>query len=148
MNTLPILALATVASGYAASTARLDDYFNSLPEPAAEIMAWPAAPATGLSVYDMPGTVPGHEMLAYDQPHCGVDAELTRALSQDFQEQKIDTRTRADGLLFDLYTSADMGTWTLVHRGDDGVSCVVSSGTGWTDAATPDQIFDQADLAT
>lgn len=148
MNTLPILALAAVASGYAAATARLDDYFASLPEPAPEIVAWSAAPAAGLSVHGMPGDLPGHEANAYDQPHCDANAGMTSVLSQDFQEQRIDTRTRADGLLFDLYASDDMGTWTLVHRGVDGISCVVSSGTGWTSVTSPEQIFDGANLAS
>lgn len=149
MNPIPFLGLAMVAGGYFAATGQLDEHFRTLPgtPPPQEISAWPAAqrPAIGgtPSIYDMPGHVP-----AYAEPHCEATATLAATLDHDFAETPVETRIAADGLVFDLYASPLMGTWTLVHRGADGIACIVSSGTGWADGTDPDHVFSAADLSS
>ena len=48
----------------------------------------------------------------------------------------------------DLYASPNQGTWTRIHRGNDGIFCVVSSGTGWADASPPADVINIVHLAS
>ncbi|MBE2278056.1 MAG: hypothetical protein IAE87_17370 [Rhodobacteraceae bacterium] len=142
MNSLPFLALAAVASVYAVATDRLEEQFAVLSAPG--IVAYEASP--NLAVYDM-------EMLAaddqpYDQAHCMMHAAMAENLSHDFAEERVEARVSDEGLVMELWASEVMGTWTILHKGADGVSCVVTSGTGWADDAAPDQVFASADLAS
>ncbi len=142
MNPLPFLALATVASGYAVATDRLEEQFAVLSEPG--IVAYEASPNP--SVYDM-------DMLAaddqpYDEAHCMMHAAMAENLNHDFAEKRVETRVSDDGLVMELWGSEVMGTWTILHKGTDGVSCIVTSGIGWAADAAPDQVFASADLAS
>lgn len=140
MNALPFLGLALIASGYAAATDRLDAWFAAQPE--AEIVAYDAG--GDLAIYDMLG----HGAQPYDQPHCEAHAAMAENLNHDFAEEPVETRVSGDGLTMELWASDLLGTWTVVHKGEDGVSCIVSSGTGWEDGANPDLAFGDAGLAS
>lgn len=143
MNPIPFLALGLIASGYVAVSSQIDARVAAAP---AQIVAYPALAGTDdLSIYDMPGVTPDE---AYDRPLCQDSATMVAALDHDFAETLVDTSLQADGLVMELYASTVMGTWTLVHKGDDGISCIVSSGIGWTETATPDQVFAQSNLAS
>jgi len=143
MNPIPFLALGLIASGYAAFSSDITARVAAEP---AQIVAYPAYVGTdNLSIYDMPGATPD---AAYDRPLCQDSATMVASLNHDFAETLVDTSLQADGLVMELYASTLMGTWTLVHKGDDGVSCVVTSGIGWTETATPDQVLAQANLAS
>ncbi|MEF3045928.1 hypothetical protein [Pseudotabrizicola sp. L79] len=133
MNTLPILALGILASGYAVATEQLDRRFDTIVSPT--VTAYPAS--DDLAVYD----VLGHGAQPMDQPHCDLHADLTETLEQDFAEVPIEERVAADDLVMELWASEVMGTWTMVHRGADGVSCIVSSGTGWRSDWQADEVF-------
>lgn len=151
MNPIPFLALGMIASGYAAMVGSLDaDTSRSaaLAEPAAEITAYPAFSGAGtddLAIYGMDGLAASE---AYDRPHCEAHATMVAGLDHDFAESLVETEVKADGLMMELYASDLMGTWTLVHKGNDGIACIVSSGTGWTASATPDMVFAKVDLAS
>lgn len=146
MNPIPFLALGLIASGYATLTSGIDSRVEAAVPPAAQIVAYPAYAGTDdVSIYDMPGMTPSD---AYDRPLCQDSAAMVASLDHDFAETLMDTSIQGDGLRIELYASTLMGTWTLVHKGDDGISCIVSSGTGWTDAASPEQVLAKADLAS
>ncbi len=136
MNPLPFLGLAAIASIYFAASDRLDARFAVLPQP--EIMAYGAG--GDASVYDMMSG----DAQAMDQPHCEPDTTMAQNLSHDFAEEPVQVRTTGEGLEMELWASDLMGTWTVVHRGNDGISCIVSSGIGWTDATTPAKVFETA----
>ncbi|WP_395542488.1 hypothetical protein [Neotabrizicola sp. sgz301269] len=143
MNPIPFLALGLIASGYAAFSSDITARVAAEP---AQIVAYPAYAGTDqLSIYDMPGVTPDD---AFDRPVCQDSATMVASLDHDFAETLVDTSLQADGLVMELYASTLMGTWTLVHKGDDGISCVVTSGIGWTDTATPDQVLEQSNVAS
>ena len=143
MNPVPFLGLALIASGYAAATDSLDRWFAAQPEP--QIAAYSAVqdgPAP--SVYDMLN----HGAEPYDRPHCAAHATLAASLTADFNEVQVASRTSGSGLVMQIFASEEMGTWTVVHAGADGVSCVVASGTGWMPGATPDMVYADLDAVT
>lgn len=147
MNTLPFLALGIIASGYMVATERLDQHFDALPAPA--ITAYPASLSQDLSVRDLLASdLPELAVQPVDQPHCGEHGLLAQTLSEDFDESAVERRVAADGLMIELWASELMGTWTVLHRGDDGMSCIVSSGTGWNADTPPDQVFSSVALAS
>ncbi|MEO8241652.1 MAG: hypothetical protein ABI832_05025 [bacterium] len=137
MNSLPILALGLVVSGYSYATAQLNDHTIRTPE--TQIIAY-SAQKTDDVLADAQDSL--------SAPRCDLADELAGTLEGDFQENVVNTSLQADGLVMDLYASPDQGTWTLVHRGTDGISCVVSSGTGWTTQSMPQDVLAKVDLAT
>ena len=46
-----------------------------------------------------------------------------------------------DGLRIELWTSDLMGTWTALHHGADGISCIVASGVDWTPEVSPEELI-------
>ncbi len=136
MNPIPFLALAAVASGYAVATERLDQYFANMPEP--EIVSYAASADGEFSVYDV--MADGSD--AVTEPTCQTNDALAATLTHDFAETPVAQAVEGDGLVMQLWSSDLMGTWTMVHRGTDGISCIVSSGIGWTTASTPADVFD------
>ena len=146
MNPLPIFALGLIASGYASAIAGIDaDIEARTNAEAAHIVVLPQPALDHLSIYDMPG------LTAVDpaaEPHCEPEVGMIAALDHDFAETLVETRVVADGLQMDLYASSLMGTWTLVHSGNDGIACIVNSGTGWTEKAMPADVFAEVELAS
>ena len=140
MNTLPILALAIVASGYAVAIEETERQFDAMPAP--ELTAYEATHNADLSVYD----VLAHGAQPADEPHCGAHSTLTSTLEHDFAETAVERRILADGMRVDLWASEIMGTWTMVHAGDDGISCIIASGTGWTSNGQSGEVFAQVAL--
>ena len=137
MNVLPILALVAVAGTYAVASERSNQEFAPKPVIQTEQVAYYPGGTDDLSVYSLMERVAP----SLDSPRCEGQAEMANILARDYNEQPVDKRVIGDGLHVVLWGSTDMGTWTLVHDGEDGVSCVVSSGTGWTDLSSADEIF-------
>lgn len=133
-NPVPYFALAVVASGYAVAVDRTNDHFDTL---LPELTTYAATAGQTASVYD----VLAHGSQPMDEPHCEADATLAATLRDDFAEAPVEQRVAADGLKMQLWASDIMGTWTMVHRGDDGITCIVSSGTGWISEGQTDQVF-------
>lgn len=140
MNTLPILALAIVASGYAVAIEETERQFDAMPVP--ELTAYAASNSSELSVYD----VLAHGAQPADEPHCGAHISIVETLAHDFAESAVERRILADGMRVSLWASEIMGTWTMVHAGDDGISCIIASGTGWTSDRPSDEVFAQVAL--
>ena len=140
MNPFPLLALAMVVTGYTAATHSLQDDIAAPPK--TEIAAWDAS--APLSIYDMPG----HAMPDFARPHCEPHSTLAANLQHDFEEHPVVALQTSGGLDIQLFASDLMGTWTLVHKGSDGISCIVSSGTGWAKGTSPETIFAAAALAS
>ena len=57
---------------------------------------------------------------------------MTDGLSHDFDEALRAEKTSSEGLKIELWTSDVMGTWTALHHGEDGISCVIASGVDWS----------------
>ena len=83
-----------------------------------------------LSVFDTITEV--GEAQSPDVPFCDHRADLLAVLDHDFAESPRVQHPLGDARSVELWASDVMGTWTAVYTRADGVSCVVSSGIGWT----------------
>lgn len=137
MNSLSLLGLAATAAILAAAPRGAD------PAAPSELVAYHAG---------TPPQIRDAETLArdgqpVDEAHCQLHASMAETLRHDFAEHPLLTRVAGDGLVMELWTSEVMATWTILHKGADGVSCIVSSGTGWVSGTAPDLAFARAGLA-
>lgn len=139
MNVLPIIGLATVALAYVGATNRTDAQFSNRPQ--VELTSYAATPH--LSVDAVMERTPQ----SVDQPFCDSTDKVTDTLSADFAETKQQTWVQGTDMTLQLWGSDVMGTWTLVHVAQDGIACVVSSGTGWTTGAVPADVMSLANVA-
>ena len=144
MNVLSYIALATVVCGYSLAIDRVHQEFAPQEYAYSEPVSYNPAGMGGLSVYDLVERAAP----ALNAPRCEGQAQMANILARDYSEHPVDRRVVGDGLHVVLWGSTEMGTWTLVHDGDDGITCVISSGIGWTDQSVADQIFANAPLAS
>ncbi|MBL8561053.1 MAG: hypothetical protein JNN06_02130 [Gemmobacter sp.] len=93
----------------------------------------------GLTVYDDLG----HEV-ATTEPNCQPHETISTMLSRDYVEAPRMAAMTEGGLGLELWASDDMGTWTAVHRGSDGISCVVASGIDWGPATDAQALLERA----
>jgi hypothetical protein len=101
-----------------------------------------AAPGTtrDLTVYDMLG----HPQVSPAETYCDRHQVVVEGLTKDFAETLKAEKISLDGLRIELWTSDLMGTWTALHHGDDGVSCIVASGVDWTETADAESLLQVA----
>lgn len=141
MNPVPFLALAVVASGYAVAIEDIDLRYAD--DAKATLTAYAAVNDTPPLAHDFLS----HGSQALDDPHCAGRDMISETLAHDFAERAVETRIAGDGLDIELWASDLMGTWTVVHHGHDGISCIIASGTGWTNESTAANAFDQVALS-
>lgn len=115
-------------------------------------LAAPVAVAVGASPFSR---VPAPDILSPDaaQPddglsltetYCDLRETVAGTLSHDFAEAPRLAALTGMGMTMELWTSDLVGTWTLVHHAADGISCIVTSGTGWQADGDPVVLLDQA----
>lgn len=80
----------------------------------------------GMSVYD----TLGHDV-APTKANCQPHATIRQMLARDYVEAPQVAAMTEGGLGLELWASDGMGTWTALHRGRDGITCVVASGLDW-----------------
>ncbi len=139
MHVLPIIALSTVALGFFGGVDRTDRLFEAQPKP--QLTSYAAG--AELSVTDMMERAPQ----SVDQPFCDQSEKVGATLAHDFAEDRKDTWTEGKDMVLQLWGSEIMGTWTLLHVGQDDIACVVSSGTGWSGDSTPADVMAMTDVA-
>jgi hypothetical protein len=62
---------------------------------------------------------------------CGTRADIERHLVETFGERQSGWGVGANGALFELWTSADGQTWTLVVSNAAGQACLLATGRRW-----------------
>ena len=92
-------------------------------------------PYGDLSVFDAITEI--GEAQSVDVPYCDHRATLLSTLDHDFAERPRLQHSLARDRSVELWASDVMGTWTAVYTRSDGVSCVISSGIGWTAQTDP-----------
>lgn len=92
-------------------------------------LAVAAAPFPRLTVPEM--VLPGDD-LSLTETRCDLRGVVDRSLRHDFAEEPRLAALTAAGMAMELWTSDSLGTWTLVHHGSDGVTCIVATGMDWT----------------
>lgn len=133
-----LLALALALPG-APAMAAITAHRDNLAEP----RGWSAiAGMDPRAVAELAQTLPLSEDATGDQPWCDRHAEVAQTLTHDFGEEKV--AAGAQGLV--LWGSDLMGTWTMVLERADATSCVIASGIGYSDAASPQEFFVKAGL--
>ena len=110
---------------------------------------WPAipTPSTGeinLAIYDNMARI-GEAQRATD-PFCDVPDVVAISLSEDHAEQIVLSAMNPDGTRFDFWASEQSGTWTVTYARSDGITCVVGSGTGWTNGGAPSLFMHEAGI--
>ncbi|MCU0828999.1 MAG: hypothetical protein MUE52_16775 [Tabrizicola sp.] len=86
-------------------------------------------------------------------PETANDSDLTAAycdrreivqdtLRHDFAEEATLAALTGSGMMLELWTSDLLGTWTVVHHGKDGISCIVTSGMDWASGGDPVTLLD------
>jgi ABC-type transporter MlaC component len=59
-------------------------------------------------------------------------------LEDSYGESRMGAGLRGHASVFEIWASADSGTWTIVVTNTEGISCVMASGDSWQDMpATP-----------
>ena len=133
-STALVIASTLAAGAVAVSTLGLPD------RRAEEIVVHAAVPAAmeqSPSVYD----ALGHQQVSPAQTYCDRHEVVTGALAHDFAETLQAAKITRDGLRIELWTSDLMGTWTALHHGADGISCIVASGVDWTPEVSPEELI-------
>lgn len=82
-----------------------------------------------------PESLLGEGALSLTETYCDLRATVGETLRHDFDEHPRLATLTATGMTMELWTSDLLGTWTLVHHGEDGISCIVRSGQDWTAGA-------------
>jgi hypothetical protein len=80
-----------------------------------------AEPATPMSADD----------LSLTETYCDLRATVNETLRRDFAEVPTVAALTGAGMMMELWTSDRLGTWTMVHHGTDGISCIVTTGGDW-----------------
>ena len=94
-------------------------------------LAEPAIPMTG-------------DDLSLTETYCDQRATVADTLRHDFAEKPSLAATTGTGMAMELWTSDLLGTWTMVHHGGDGISCIVTSGQDWAAGADAAVLMDRA----
>lgn len=84
------------------------------------------------------------ESLSLTENYCDARNVVAVTLRHDFDETPRRMQVTAEGMTMELWASELMGTWTVVHHGGDGISCIVTSGQGWTGATDAAVMLDAA----
>ena len=132
-NPLPFLALSAVALGYSGAMDRVEANFQADPAPAVTGFA----AASNLSVQDFAASLPE----SLQDPLCDARDLITEDLSQDFAETLEASWAQDQDVTIEVWTSDLMGTWTVLHVENAGLACILSSGFGWTDGMTAQDVL-------
>lgn len=138
-NPIPLVALGAVAFGYSFAIEKADAAFDAAPPPM--VASFAAAP--GLLVHDFVGRLPE----SVQDPMCDAHAVVTASLAQDFEEVLEASWNQGQDSNVELWTSDLMGTWTLLSVGADDLTCIVSSGFGWSEGMDADTIVQDRPLS-
>ena len=67
-------------------------------------------------------------------PFCAPRTQLVSVLSMLDGEEIHGGGLQGEAAWFEIWTSQDDGSWTIVMSRADGISCVMATGTDWRDA--------------
>lgn len=67
------------------------------------------------------------------QVSCSTHENVAAKLDLEFGESVIGRGLRSETSLYEVWRSAETGSWTIVMVTPDGLACVMASGTAWTE---------------
>ena len=83
--------------------------------------------------------------IAAAAPFCAPRMQLVSALSMHHGEEIRGGGLQGETSWFEVWTSEEEGSWSIVMSRADGISCVMASGTDWRDAGL-DTLVRRAEL--
>ena len=75
----------------------------------------------------------GGEALA-NQPPCGPRDAIVDRLSAKWGEEFVGGGLQSSANMFEVYMSAENGTWTILKTDAYGRACVMATGTNWLES--------------
>lgn len=73
---------------------------------------------------------------AMAQTACAPRDQMIAKLQSSYGEDRMGAGLRGEASLFEVWASADSGTWTILVTDTEGVSCIMASGDTWLDMPT------------
>jgi hypothetical protein len=102
-----------------------------------------AVAAAPFPLHVLPGALgDAEDQLSLTESYCDARETVARTLDHDFAEAPRLAALTEGGMTMELWASDLLGTWTVVHHGGDGISCIVTSGQDWAAGADPGSILD------
>ena len=80
---------------------------------------------------------------AQPQMQCGKRDQVTAKLEKQYSEFQRGAGL-GGGMIFELWTNGDTGSWTILLTRPDGVSCIYAAGEDWQDASPIEETGDPA----
>jgi len=68
---------------------------------------------------------------AMAQSPCGPRDQLIEKLEDSYGENRMGAGLRGNASIFEIWASADSGSWTILVTDTDGISCVMATGEYW-----------------
>ena len=68
------------------------------------------------------------------QTHCAERNIVTERLTLNYGEQFFGGGLRNSESIFEVWMSAEKGTWTIIMTTPNGQACVMAAGTDWREA--------------
>ncbi len=65
------------------------------------------------------------------QSVCTTHAEVTKQLESRHSESQVGIGLASTGQVFEVFTTGDGSSWTIVMTRPDGMSCLVAAGEAW-----------------
>ncbi|WP_103258337.1 hypothetical protein [Tabrizicola aquatica] len=84
------------------------------------------------------------EPLSLTETYCDARTVVAATLRHDFAETPRLVRMTGEGMMMELWASELLGTWTVLHHGADGISCIVTSGQDWSEGSDAGTVLDAA----
>ena len=78
--------------------------------------------------------------MAAAQANCADRAEITDRLAEKYGETFAGGGLRSSNAIYEVWFSAEKGTWTILMTRPDGKSCVMAAGTDWREALPSERI--------
>ena len=69
---------------------------------------------------------------AEDNVHCGPRDVFTMYLSTHHGEEPVSAGLQGSDKIIEIFTSKEGETWSILVTDNEGTSCLVASGTDWT----------------
>ncbi len=66
------------------------------------------------------------------QTACTMRSAVAERLAEDYAEAPVAAGLASSGAVFEVFTSGDGATWTIVLTQPDGMTCLVAAGEAWT----------------
>ena len=74
------------------------------------------------------------------QPPCGDRDAIVERLEAKWGETFAGGGLQSSSSLFEVWMSAEKGTWTILKTNANGTACVMASGTNWLESLPSQQI--------